>query len=155
MRLVATLTLLISTLFLALPVTAADSPEERAIAARQGMMDIRAFSLAPLIGMLKGEIPYDAKRANKLAHNLTALLDLKMAGAWTKGTSTDQYPDKTNALPAIWAPDSEFRERGKDFVKAAKQLASVAGQGFEAFAPAAKDLAQACKACHDDYRAEE
>lgn len=155
MRLVAILTMLFASLWIALPASAASSPEERAIKARQGIMRIRAFNIAPLIAMLKGEIPYDAERASKLAHNLEAMLDLKMAGAWMKGTSNKQYPEMTRALPAIWAPDSEIGERGEAFVKAVKQLAAVAGKGYDAMAPAVKDLAQACKACHDDYREED
>lgn len=151
MRLVAVLTLWVVSLSIALPALAA-SPQERAIDARQGMMHVRAFNLAPLIGMLKGDISYDAERASTLAHNLKAMLDMDMRSAWMKGTSTDTYPDDTEALPAIWAPDSEFADHGQAFAKAVTQLAAVAGDGMDAMAPATKDVAHACKACHDDYR---
>lgn len=155
MRTIATLTLLIVgalTALTALPVFAADSPEERAIDARQGMMHIRAFNVAPLIGMLKGDIPYDAARASKLANNLKAMLEMDMGGAWVKGTSNKAYPDDTEALPAIWSADSEFSDRGQAYAKAVMELAAVAGNGRNALAPATKDLAQSCKSCHDDYR---
>lgn len=133
----------------------ADSPEERAIDARQGMMHMRAFNLAPLIGMLKGDIPYDADRASTLANNLKAMLDMDMSSAWMKGTSNENYADETRALASIWAADSEFGKHGQQFAKAVKRLASVAGDGREAMAPAVKNLAQACKGCHDDYREED
>lgn len=80
MRLVAVLTLWVVSLSIALPALAA-SPQERAIDARQGMMHVRAFNLAPLIGMLKGDISYDAERASTLAHNLKAMLDMDMRSA--------------------------------------------------------------------------
>src|SRR5699024_348832 len=152
MRPTVTFTVLIAALLLAMPAFAADSPEGRAIEARQGLMHVRAFNLAPLIGMLKGEIPYDAEQASKLANNLKVMLDMDMAGAWMKGTSNEEYPDDTEALPGIWAADSEMADRGQAYAEAVQQLVTVAGDGREAFAPAVKDLAQACKACHDDYR---
>lgn len=155
MRLVATLALLIAALALAMPVGAADTPEERAINARQGVMHLRVFNLAPLVAMIKGDMPYDAEKARTLANNLRAMLNMDVSSAWMKGTSNEQYPDKTRALPAIWAPDSEFAERGKAYAEAVNKLAGVAGDGLDALAPAVKDLAQACKACHDDYREEE
>lgn len=155
MRYVATLTLLITSLSLAVPVSAADSPEEMAINARQGIMHLRVYNLAPLVAMIKGEMPYDAEQASTLADNLEVMLNMDMTGAWMQGTSNAQYPDKTRALPAIWAPDSEFAQRGKNFAQAVNQLAAVAGDGLDALAPAVKDLAQACKACHDDYREEQ
>lgn len=155
MRSVAALTLLIVGLSVAMPVSAADSPEERAINARQGVMHIRVFNVAPLFAMLKGDIPYDAEMASTLANNLKVMLKMEMGRAWMEGTSNEVYPEKTRALSSIWAADSEFSERAKAYAKAVKQLAKVAGDGLDALAPAAKDLVQACKSCHDDYREEE
>lgn len=155
MRFAVALTLLIAGLSLAMPVSAADSPEERAIKARQGVMRIRVFNVAPLFAMLKGDIPYDAEMASTLAGNLKIMLNMEMGRAWMKGTSNEAYPEKTRALPGIWAPDSEFAERGRAYAEAVKQLAEVAGDGLDALAPAAKDLARACKSCHEDYREEE
>lgn len=154
MRIIVTLVLLITGLSFALPSFAAKTPEESAMAARQGLMHIRAFNLGPLIGMIKGDIPYDAEQASTLANNLKTMLALNMRSAWMEGTSNKAYPDKTDALPGIWASDSKFGEHGKDFAQAVNRLADAAGFGLDAMAPAAKKLAQTCKACHDDYRAD-
>lgn len=155
MRLVATLPLLIASLLIPMAAFAADSPEERAIEARQGLMHLRVYNVAPLVAMLKGDIPYDAEKASTLTNNLKALLGMDVSAFWMEGTSNKAYPDKTGALAAIWAPDSEFMQRHRNYADAVKQLAAVAGDGMGAFAPAAKNLLQACKACHDDYREED
>lgn len=152
MQLVATLTLLIAALTFALPASAAESPQERAIHARQGHMYIRAFNAAQLFGMVKREIPYDAETASRLANNLKTMLDVDMRAAWVKGTSTDEYPDKTRALPKIWVAGSEFDNREKAYAKAVNEVAGVAGDGLDSLAPAVKNLGKSCKACHDDYR---
>src|SRR5690625_4948891 len=91
MRLVARLTLLVTCLAASGLTVAAPSPQERAIGARQGMMHLRAFNLGPLIGMLKGDIPYDAQQASTLAGNLQALLAVDMRRAWMQGSSNDDY----------------------------------------------------------------
>ena len=55
---------------------AAQDANEKAIKARQGEMQLRAFNAGPLFGMAKGQVEYDAALAGKLAGNLKLLLDL-------------------------------------------------------------------------------
>lgn len=142
---------LVSLSFMA-PASAAKDPEESAIDARQGEMQLRAFNTGPLVAMAKGEIPYDAEMAGTLANNLKVLLSLDNSRAWMKGTSNEDYPGKTEALPAIWDSGSEIGDRGEAFAKAVNELADAAGQGLDALRPAVVNLGDACKACHDDYR---
>lgn len=145
--------LFLAMLFVA-PYSLANDLEESAIDARQGEMQLRAFNAGPLIAMAKGDIAYDADTADKLANNLKVLLSLDNGRAWMQGTSNEDYPDKTEALPAIWEADSEIGDRGEQYVEAVKALAEVAGQGLDAMRPRVVDLGDACKACHDDYREE-
>lgn len=152
MRIVYKLVLLLAGLTLAVPFAAANDLEEAAIKARQAEMQLRSFNAAPLFAMVKGERDYDPALATTAANNLKVMLDLDNRRAWMPGTSIDQYPDETDALPAIWEADSEIGERGKAFAKAVNALADDAGFGLDALEPAVKDLGRACKACHDDYR---
>ncbi|HKJ94536.1 MAG TPA: cytochrome c [Gammaproteobacteria bacterium] len=149
------LILLLAGLTLAAPFAAASDLEEAAIKARQGQMQLRSFNAGPLFAMVKGDIEYDAEFATTLANNLKLMLGLDNGRAWMRGTSTDEYPDKTTALPAIWEADSEIGDRGKDYADAVKALAGAAGQGRDALRSAVKDLGGACKGCHDDYRQED
>lgn len=54
-----------------------EDPNIVLIEARQGDMEIRAFSAGPLFMMAKGKIPYDAETAAKLANNLKLLSTLR------------------------------------------------------------------------------
>lgn len=126
--------------------------EESAIDARQGEMQLRAFNAGPLIAMAKGDIAYDADVAGTLANNLKVLLSLDNGRAWMQGTSNEDYPGESEALPAIWESGSEIGDRGEQYAQAVNALAEAAGQGLDAMRPRVADLGDACKACHDDYR---
>lgn len=130
----------------------ANDLEESAIEARQGEMQLRAFNAGPLIAMAKGDIAYDADMAGTLANNLKVLLSLDNGRAWMQGTSNEDYPGESEALPAVWEADSEIGDRGERYAEAVNALAEVAGQGLDAMRPRVVDLGDACKACHDDYR---
>lgn len=116
--------LLVISLAFAVPAFAAkDDPNLKLIKARQGDMQIRAFSAGPLFGMAKGKIPYDAELAGKLANNLKTMLAVDMGRAWVKGTDNEAYPGKTTALPKIWSTYPEVADKGKAYAKAVNELA--------------------------------
>jgi cytochrome c556 len=58
-----------------------------------------------------------------------------------------------NALPEIWSNPEDFAERLSAFEEAANGLKAAVATG-EPIGPAVQQLGQACKGCHDDYRAE-
>jgi cytochrome c556 len=155
MRVATPIGLLLIGLSITLTVVAAEDPKKSAIHARQGEMFIRAFNAGPLFAMAKGDMPYDAAMAKKLADNLKTLNQVDNGRAWMQGTSNKDYPDDTEALPEIWESDSEIRDKAKDYAKAVDALAAVAGNGREAMGEKVKDLGKACKGCHDDYREDE
>lgn len=155
MRIASMLTLPLVGLSLAMPASADNDLEESAIKARQGQMQLRSFNASPLFAMAKEDLPYDAEMASTLANNLKVMLNLDLGRAWMKGTSTEEYPDETRALPAIWESGSEIGDRGETYAEAVNALADAAGGGLDALTPAVKDLGQACKGCHDDYREED
>ena len=131
---------------------AAKDPNEKAIKARQGEMQLRAFNAGPLFGMSKGQVEYDAALASKLAGNLKLLLDLDNGAAWAAGSHNEAYPGKTTALPKVWDTYPEIAEYGKNYAKAVNELAAVAGDGLDALKSKIGALGKSCKACHDDFR---
>jgi len=151
-KIVSRLGLLIICLSIALPAFADKDPKKAAIKARQGEMDIRVFNAGPLFAMAKGKMPYDAKMAAKLANNLKVMLNLDNTRAWMEGTSNKDYPKFTKALPKIWEPDSKIGDAAKKYAEAVNALADAAGGGQDALKAKVKDLGDACKNCHDDYR---
>lgn len=152
MKLLSRLALLVVCVSLAGPVFAAKDPKKGAIKARQGEMAIRAFNAGPLFAMAKGDMPYNAEKAQMMADNLKLMLNLKNGGAWMEGTSNKEYPDDTAALPKIWETWPKIADYGKDYGKAVNELAAAAGKGQDALGGAVKALGKACKSCHDEFR---
>ena len=137
------------------PFAADEDPNLQLVKARQGDMELRTYSVMPLFGMAKGEIPYDAEQAKKLANNLKVLMQLDIGGAWAKDTGNDKYPGKTHALPEIWSTYPKVAEAGKAYGAAVEELAAVAGDGLEALRSKIGGVGDSCKGCHDDFREEE
>ncbi len=154
MRFVFPCTLLAACVLITAPVLAKDSPEESAIEARQGLMHLQAYSLGPLIAMIKRDRDYDADVAQTMADNLQNLQNVDISRAWMKGTSTDDF-DETRALPELWKNTDDLAEKGKKSADAIAELAKVAGNGLREMTPKVKSVADTCKSCHDDYRAKE
>ena len=137
----------------ALPLTsfAADT-NKKAIKARQGEMQLRAYNAAPLFPMAKGKIEYDAAKADMLANNLVKLLDIDISSSWIKGTDNKNYPNDTTSLPKIWTTYPEISEYSKKYAKAVRELAAVAGKGKDQMRQKIGALGKSCKSCHDDFR---
>ena len=135
-----------------MPAFAAKDPNLKLIKARQSVMQLRSFNAGPLFGMAKGKIDYDADFASMLANNLLLMTKMDNGRAWAKGTDNLAYKGKTAALPEIWSTYPKVAEKGKAYVKAVTELASVAGNGVNALKSKVGALGKGCKGCHDDFR---
>ena len=134
------------------PGIAGKDPKLNAIKARQGEMQLRAFNAQPLFAMAKGDMPYDAVLAAKLAGNLKLLPSLDNSRAWLKGTDNQAYPGKTTSLPKIWTTYPEIGNYGKKYGSAVNDLAAVAANGVDALKSKIGPIGKACKGCHDEFR---
>jgi len=61
---------------------------------------------------------------------------------------------KTDAKPAIWEQPEAFQQRLRNFEDAAAELAANANADTDTFVESFSALGDACKACHDDFRAD-
>jgi len=113
-----------------------DEASEKAIKARQGLMQVYSFNLGMLSAMAKGEQDYDAELAVIAAENLSAAASMNTGPMWPQGSSNEDH--ETRALPEIWST---------------YPLASVAGDGLDALKGGIGDVGKSCKGCHDDFRA--
>ena len=152
MKVITQLCLLLAGLTLAIPGFAADDPNIKLLKARQGEMQLRAFSAGPLFGMAKGKVEYDAALASKLANNLKTLLSVDVGSAWKQGTDVAAYPGKTTALGKIWSTYPEISNYGKKYATAVNELAAAAGNGLDALKPKISAVGKTCKGCHDEFR---
>lgn len=129
-----------------------DDPNQAAIKARNGEMQLRSFNAGPLFAMAKGNLEYDAELASKLAGNLQTLLKLDTERAWPKGSSLKEYPGETTAKPSIWTTFPEVAKYGKKYEQAVNNLNAEAGNGLSSLRKVVGPLGQSCKACHDEFR---
>ncbi len=123
-----------------------------AVKVRKSHMQLYQFNIGILGAMAKGEVEYDADAASAAAGNLAAVSTLSQRGYWMPGTSSDDLPDETRALPALWEEGSKAGEIGGSFAEAAAALAAVAGDGKDAMAGAIGPVGKACGDCHKAYR---
>ena len=129
--------------------------EERAVKARQALMQVYAFNLGQLGAMVKGEMEYNADLAKASADNLVKATTMDGMAMWPKGSSMDDegMAGKTWAKADIWADGSDVGEKAKAMREAAAQMAEVAGNGLDAVKGAMGGVGGGCKGCHEKFRA--
>lgn len=125
---------------------------ERAIKARQGLMNVHVWESGPLFAMAKGDMPYDAEIAAGHAAALNELTQYEEPRMFIPGTSTAEMPGETRALPAIWERPDEFRQAFDQLQEATTRVVEVAGDGQEALAAAVAEVGKSCGNCHQSFR---
>ena len=152
----ATIVMVGAATFTAIPLGfAADDAITKAIKGRQAYMQLYSYYAGPLFGMAKGKIEYNAELATTLAENLSAVNNLKNGSMWPADSHMEKRQGKTRALKEIWEQGSDIGDKAQAMRDAAEGLSFVAGDGLDALRGAIGDLGQACKGCHDEYRAED
>jgi cytochrome c556 len=147
---------LITLAALALPLAAVAQDEDNPVVnARQGYFKLLGLEMGALAGMAKGEVEYDAAAAEAHAADIVTLSTYTMDDIFAPGTSKEDLPGETRALPAIWEDMEDVQKKAMALDAAALELAEVAGDGRGALGPAVGKLGSACKSCHDKYRAED
>jgi cytochrome c556 len=134
-----------------------DKPDAGAktITARQGYMQLVSWEAGPLFGMAKGKVAYDAEAASAHAANLHALHQYPFPGLFLAGTSKEDRPGKTRALPDIWTDMAKFETAFSNLGKAIDLVAAEAGKGQAELAAAVGELGKACGGCHKPFRAKD
>lgn len=132
----------------------ADKATEKMIEARQGYYQMVRHNFAPLAAMAKGEIDYDAEKAQAFANNLKILSTLDNGTLFLPGSSKEEMPGKTRALKKIWDTYPEVAKAGKKYKEAVNNIADNAGKGLDALRANVRKVGSTCKGCHDEYRAE-
>ncbi|SFT49713.1 c-type cytochrome [Sedimentitalea nanhaiensis] len=124
-----------------------------AVKARQSQMTLYAFNISLLGGMAKGDVEYDAAAASAAAANLAALSKLDQSRLWPQGSDNVALGDEmTEALPAIWAADSDVGKKAMALADAATAMEAAAGGGLDSLRGAIGPLGKSCGSCHETYR---
>lgn len=122
---------------------------DRAIQYRQGTLRAMNWHFGVLANMVKGSTPYDsatAARSAKFVHELSAM----PWDGFTPGSDTGA-PNK--ARPAVWTERAKFDKLAQALQVETAKLASAAGTDAAALRTALGATDQACRNCHDDFRA--
>ncbi len=129
--------------------------EDKAIKARQSLMQLLAFNLGNLGAMVKGDAEYDADKAGKFAADLKAVAALSQEGMWPQGTAMEDegMKGKTWAKKAAWDTYPEVTKKHDALVEATTKMAEAAGGGLDALKGAMGGVGGSCKGCHEDFRA--
>ncbi|SFD98067.1 c-type cytochrome [Roseivivax sediminis] len=143
-------TAFVAALAIATPAVAQDF--DGPLKGRQGMFQILAINLGIIGDMAKGETEYDAEQAQMAADNLVAITSINPLPLFPEGSDNEAL-DGTRALPAIWENVDDLGAKWADLGEAAAGMQEVAGNGREALGPALGPVGNACKNCHDEYRA--
>lgn len=116
-----------------------------AVIKRMEAMEAIGGSMKTLSGMAKGEMAFDAAKAN------AAVATIAEKGMTVPALfEANEADPATEALPAIWENWDDFVKKSDDMVMAARGVTAIGDQG--AIGAALGQIGGTCKACHDDYR---
>lgn len=128
------------------------TPEEQAQAAadtRQGLFKIVVRYFGPIVGMARGQIPYDAAVVEYNASKINQLAQMS-PDLFSKDTSA--FDLDTEALPAIWTNAEDFSAKATALIETSAALAAAASEGKGPAMKAFGKVGGSCKGCHDEYR---
>lgn len=142
-------TLLVGTCVHAQVSFAADEATTMGVESRQGIFEVIRMYFGPMLGMVKGEIPFDA---DVVAHNAGKISNLATMIPDGFANNTQGADVDTEALDAIWDNIDDFNGKAATMSEKASALAAASADGIDATRKAFGAMGQACKACHDEYR---
>lgn len=124
---------------------------EDAIKYRQSVMTVMNNHLSRVGAMVQGRVPFDAKVA---ADNAAIVVTMSKLPWVAFGDGTDKGMP-TRAKPEIWKNQDKVKDLiGKMTAEAEKFEAAARTGSLDNIKAALNPLGGACKACHDDFRAE-
>jgi cytochrome c556 len=128
-----------------------ESPGEKAIKYRKAIYQVILWNLGPMSAMAQQKAPYAAEEFAKRAERVNAMSYML----------TEAYPPEsasgaeTRAKAAIWQNRDDFDAKLAAFERKSAELADIAQAGdFGSSRAAFFEMANTCKNCHDEYRAD-
>ncbi len=122
---------------------------ERAIETRQGLLEVVAHYFGPIVGMARGQIPYDAELVQANAGKIAQLAPM-ITDVFTMDTRSSGL--KSDSLDGIWDNYADFSDKADTATMRALALSAAAQKDQGAAMKAFGALGSACKNCHESYR---
>lgn len=126
-------------------VAVAAAASEGAVKYRQQTMKAVGGHMGAIVAIIRGEVPHDGHLPMH-ASALAAIAEVAPS-LFAEGS------DGGDTLPAVWEQPEDFQAKLDAFKDATAQLKAAADAG-EGVGEALRGVGQACKGCHDNYRAE-
>ncbi len=120
---------------------------EQAKRVRQSMFQVAAWEMGTLAGMAKGEVPFDAAKAEKAATVMNA-----MASSLHEVFLPGSYAD-SKVKSEINTNQAKFQEDLANFVTESSAMIAAASTEDGLKAQIGK-LGGTCKSCHDTFKAD-
>jgi cytochrome c556 len=138
-------------LVMSLPAAAQWQKPEDAIKYRQSVLTVMANHFGRIGAMAQGKAPFDAKVAQENAEIALAMSKLPFV-AFYEGTDKGM-PNR--AKPEIWSNNAKFKAAAEKMQGEMVKLEAATKSGnLDNIKAAVGAVGPACKACHDDFRAE-
>jgi cytochrome c556 len=140
----------IAMLVAAVPALSQQVKPENQIKYRRAAYQLMNLNFGSLDAMAENKKPFNKDEAARNAE-FVALLATVPKGFFGEGTDKD-----TRAKPEIWKNRADFDSKMDKMVSEAQKLPAVVRAGdMAAFKKQVHDLGEACKSCHDEYRAKQ
>ena len=118
------------------------------IATRQSLMKENNNNAIAIVRMMRGMAPFDAAKVDA-AFAQWADTAQKLPGLFPDTSKTGQ---KTRAASKIWLTKTDFDAKAAAFGKAVAENRNKAKASLDGLRAAIPAVANACDACHKDYR---
>jgi cytochrome c556 len=132
---------------------AAELKPEEQIQIRQAGYSFMGWNMGKIKANLEGD--YNSEQVIAAANAIAGIANSGMGALYGPGTDKDIGEVKTRVKPELFANMEDVGTIARNFIAAADNLQKVAASGDQVEVSSAfGELGQACKACHDKYRAD-
>jgi cytochrome c556 len=139
------------TLAAAMPAAAQFQKPEDAVKYRQSAFTVMASHFGRIGAMANGRVPFDAAAAQANADIAVMMSRLPYAAF---GEGTDKAGN-TKAKPVVWSKRADFDAAAKKMQDELVKLQAATKTGnLDQIKAAFGPVGQACKACHDEFKAD-
>jgi cytochrome c556 len=119
---------------------------------RMDLMESQKEAMKTIGDMARGKAPFDAAKAADAARDIADTAK-KIPDLFPEGSGGEK--NKSDALPAVWEKWDRFTTNADDLGSAAEALVATFGDSAsQEWKPAFQKVGDACKSCHEDFRAE-
>jgi len=119
---------------------------------RMDLMETQKEAMKTIGDMARGKAAFDAAKAADAARDIADTAK-KIPDLFPEGSGGEK--NKSDALPAVWENWDRFTANADDLGSAAEALVATFGDSAsQEWKPAFQKVGDACKSCHEDFRAE-